>query len=484
MNEIRVRFAPSPTGYLHIGGARTCLFNWLYARRLGGKLILRIEDTDFERLKENSIEQILNSLQWLGLDWDEGPEKGGDFGPYFQSQRSEKYICKAKRLVAEGKAYYCFCTPQELDEQRKKSKEAGGSFKYDGRCKGLSHEEKDKFLEEGRTPVIRFKSPVEGQTVVNDIVRGQVSFENSLLDDIIILKSNSVPTYNFACVVDDSSMKISHVIRAEEHLSNTPKQVVLYQALGYSCPAFAHVPMILAPDRSKLSKRHGATSVEEFKEQGFLPEAIVNYLCLLGWSTQNQDEIISLDNAAKQFSLERVSKNAAIYDTKKLTWINGYYLKNLDIEYITELSIPFIKKTGCSLEGHSVEKLQQIIALIREKVWTLAEIADGANYFFNDDFEYEQKGIDKYFCKEGITVLLERIINNLKELESFDKFTIETMYRMQADKLGMKAAELIHPTRLALTGRTISPGLFDIMELMGKEECIDRLVRAVEFIKS
>lgn len=475
MDNIRVRFAPSPTGYLHIGGARTCLFNWLFAKRFGGKLILRIEDTDFERLKEDSVEQILTSLKWLGLDWDEGP--------YFQSQRLDIYLSEAKRLISEGKAYYCFCTPEELEKRREEARQRGEGFKYDGRCRNLSEQEKERLLKEGKKPVIRLKLPSEGQTVVNDIIRGQVIFENSLFDDMIIVKSNNVPTYNFACVIDDYGMKITHVIRAEEHLSNTPKQVLIYQALGYELPQFAHVPMILAPDRSKLSKRHGAISVEEFREMGFLAEAIINYLCLLGWSTENQEEIFDLSTAVEQFSLERISKNPAVYDIKKLTWINGHYLKTLNLDYITKLVVPFFRKIGISLEGHSEDKIKAVVDLVREKVWTLREIAEGAKYFFDDSFEYEEKGVKKYFSKPEVGKLLEGIIKRLNMLSSFDKVNIEKVYREYAEELSIKAADLIHPTRLALTGRTVSPGLFEVMEVLGREECIRRLNKAIGFIK-
>lgn len=484
MSPIRVRFAPSPTGYLHIGGARTCLFNWLFAKRYGGKLVLRIEDTDFERLKDNSIEQIISSLKWLGLDWDEGPEKGGGAGPYFQSQRLDFYRAEADRLIAEGKAFYCYCTQEELGERRNKAKESGGAFKYDGRCRELDGEEIERFKLEGRKPVIRLKSPSEGQTIVNDIVRGQVSFENSLIDDFIIMKSNGVPTYNFACVVDDNAMKISHVIRAEEHLSNTPKQVCVYNALGYQCPEFAHVPMILAPDRSKLSKRHGATSVEEFREQGYLPEAISNYLCLLGWSAENQQEIINIKDAAGQFSIERVSKNAAIYDVKKLTWINGHYLKTLDLDYITGLVIPFIEKTDVNPAGCSNDALKKAVGLVREKVWTLCELAEGLTYFFDSSFEYEQKGMEKHFNDKKTGDYLEEIVNRINSLGVFEQNSIEQVFREYADELQVKAGTLIHPARLALTGRTVSPGLFELMEVLGREECIKRFKRALEFIES
>ncbi len=483
MRQIRVRFAPSPTGYLHIGGARTCLFNWLFAKRSGGKLILRIEDTDFQRLKGDSVEQIISSLKWLGLDWDEGPGKEGEYGPYQQSERLEAYEKEAKRLIEENKAYYCFCTPEELEERRKRGPQNGNTAGYDGRCSTLGGKDKEAFLKEGRKPVVRIVSPKEGKTVIEDIVRGMVVFDNSILDDIIIMKSNGTPTYNFACVVDDSAMKISHVIRAEEHLSNTPKQAVIYQALGYELPKFAHVPMILAPDRSKLSKRHGATSVEEFREQGFLPEAIVNYLCLLGWSAENQTEIFDLSTASGQFSLERVSKNAAVYDVKKLTWINGHYLKTLDLDYIVSLSKPFFEAAGIDTGRCSVDKLKSVIALVREKVWTLAELAEGSGYFFDETINYDPKGVEKYFGMEGLTKLFGEIIEQLNQLTSFDQENIEAFYRQYAERLGIKAAQIIHPTRLALTGRTVSPGLFEVMEILGREECILRMKKAVKFIE-
>ncbi|NLZ53812.1 MAG: glutamate--tRNA ligase, partial [Thermoanaerobacteraceae bacterium] len=304
--KVRVRFAPSPTGSLHIGGARTALFNLLYARHNNGTFVLRIEDTDTERSTEESTSQIIRSLKWLGLDWDEGTEKGGDFGPYFQSERLELYKKEVERLLAEGKAYRCYCTPEELAQRREAALKAGKPPKYDGSCRNLTPEQIEKFEAEGRKYTIRLKMPQEGHTEVDDLIRGRVVFENSVLDDFIIVKSNGIPTYNFACVIDDNAMKITHVIRAEEHLSNTPKQIQAYIALGYDIPKFAHVPMILAPDRSKLSKRHGATSVEEFRDQGYLAKSIINYLTLLGWSPEGTEEIFEMDKAVKEFTLERV----------------------------------------------------------------------------------------------------------------------------------------------------------------------------------
>jgi glutamyl-tRNA synthetase len=362
--DIRVRFAPSPTGSLHIGGARTALFNWLFARHHGGSLILRIDDTDLARSTEESTRGILSALRWLGLDWDEGPDAGGSYGPYFQSQRLELYTKIAQELVDQGRAYYCYCTPEELAERRKQAMAEGKAPRYDGRCRELTSQERIQKENEGHRPAIRLRIPDAGETVVQDFFRGDVVFANDVLDDFIIIKSNGMPTYNFACVVDDAKMQISHILRAEEHLSNTPRQILIYQALGYPLPIFAHVPMILAPDRSKLSKRHGATSVEEFRDMGYLPEALINYLALLGWSPEGEEEILSLPELVRQFTLERVGKTAAVYDVKKLTWMNGHYLnerarkggikdgenrKNIgfmDLLKPTKLSWPFKKKKG------------------------------------------------------------------------------------------------------------------------------------------
>lgn len=487
MSEIRVRFAPSPTGELHIGGARTALFNWLFARHNNGKFVLRIEDTDIERSTEESIKNIINTMKWLGIDWDEGPEKGGSFGPYYQSQRTDLYRKAAEELLAKGLAYYCYCTPEELKAMREQARKEGRPPRYDGRCRNLTEKDKKKLENEGRKPAIRFRVTEHGQTVVKDIIRGNVFFDNSNIDDFIIMKSNGFPTYNFACVIDDYSMKISHVIRAEEHISNTPKQILIYKALGYTLPEFAHVPMILAPDRSKLSKRHGATSVEEFRDKGYLSKAIINYLALLGWSPENDEEVVTLEKMVKQFSLEKVSKNPAIYDVKKLTWINGYYLKKEDIDTITRQLMPFLKKKGIinsnisGLKPEEYDYLKKVVEAVRDRVKTLEELADGISYFYIDDFDYEEKGVRKYFKKDNTVFLLEECIKVLKALEVFDLETAESAYRRLADELKVKAAELIHPTRLALTGRTVGPGLFDIIVLLGREECIKRLKRAVEY---
>ncbi|AEE91821.1 MAG: glutamate--tRNA ligase [Tepidanaerobacter acetatoxydans] len=485
--NVRVRFAPSPTGSLHIGGARTALFNLLFARHNNGTFVLRIEDTDTERSTEESTQQILRSLKWLGLDWDEGPEKGGNFGPYFQSQRLELYKKEVDRLLAEGKAYYCYCSPEELSERREAALKAGKPPKYDGRCRNLTPEQRKKFEDEGRPYTIRLKMPEEGQTVVEDLIRGTVVFDNSVLDDLIIVKSNGIPTYNFACVVDDNAMKMTHIIRAEEHLSNTPKQIQTYLALGYEIPKFAHVPMILAPDRSKLSKRHGATSVEEFRDQGYLAESIINYLTLLGWSPEGTEEIFDMDKAIREFTLERVNKTAAIYDVKKLTWINGHYMRELDLEYITEQTIPFMIKKGIVTEEEARDNfdyIKKVVEISRDRAKTLDELADTIAFFFKDVTEYEEKGVKKHFSKENAAKLLTLGAEALEKLEDFTHDKTEETFRNITADMGLKAAEIIHPTRLAITGRTVGPGLFDIIVLLGREKTVERMRKAAQWISN
>ncbi|WP_088189354.1 glutamate--tRNA ligase [Desulfosporosinus sp. FKA] len=488
MEKIRVRFAPSPTGYLHIGGARTALFNWLFAKKHNGKLILRIEDTDTERLKEDSVSQILSSLKWLGIDWDEGPEKGGDFGPYFQSQRQEYYTKAAQRLIQENKAYHCFCSAEELEEERQKQRKEGMPFRYQGKCRNLSPEEVQGRLKRGIPSVIRMKVPNSGQVVVEDLIRGTVSFDAKQFDDFIIFKSDGTPAYNFACVVDDHAMQISHVIRAEEHLSNTPKQCLIYQALGYEIPLFAHLSMILAPDRSKLSKRHGATSVGEFQEMGCLPEALVNYLTLLGWSpAEQQSELISPTQTISAFSLEKVSKNAAIYDVQKLIWLNGQYMTTCDLDRLTLQAIPFFIRAGLinNIDAEdNRDYIRDVVNTVRERVRTLGELTEGSRYYFQDVVSYDEKGREKYFVKqEGVAALLTKGRNCLNTVEQFDVENVESAYRQLMSELEIKGGVIIHPTRLALTGQTVSPGIFDVMALLGKKKCLERLDKAIEYIR-
>lgn len=476
--SVRVRFAPSPTGSLHIGGARTALFNWLFARRHQGSFILRIDDTDLERSSEESYRQILSSLKWLGLDWDEGP--------YLESERLELYRRAAERLLQEGKAYLCYCTPEELAARRQEAQAKGLAPMYDRRCRHLTPQERCRLEDEGRRPAIRLSVPDSGTTVVKDVIRGEVVFDNATIDDFIIVKSNGMPTYNFATVVDDHDMGITHVIRAEEHLSNTPKQILVFQALGYELPVFAHVPMILAPDRSKLSKRHGATSVEEYRDAGYLPEAIINYLALLGWSPEGEEEILPLETIIRQFSLERVSKNAAIYDTKKLTWINGHYLREGDLDRITRLAIPFLQAKGLVPDPFPEEYypyVRSAVGAVRDRVKTLGEVAEAASYFFANISEYEEKGVRKFFAQPGVIPLLQKAKERLQGLEVFTAETTERAYRELAAELNIPAGQLIHPTRLAVSGRTMGPGLFDILEILGRDKVVGRLDRAISWIR-
>lgn len=475
MSEVRVRFAPSPTGSLHIGGARTALFNWLFARHHGGKFILRVDDTDLERSTEESMRGILEGLQWLGIDWDEGP--------IYQSQRLDEYRKFANKLLEEGKAYYCFCTKEELEEMRKQAEREGRPFMYTGKCRNLTKEQIENYLKEGKKPVIRLKTPREGKTVVHDIIRGDVEFDNSTIDDFIIMKSDGMPTYNFATVVDDYQMGITHIIRAEEHLSNTPKQILIYEALGVPLPQFAHVSMVLAPDRTKLSKRHGATSVQEFREQGYLPEAIVNYITLLGWAPLDGEEIFDVRKSIREFSLERVSKNPAVYDVQKLTWINGHYIRSYDLDKLTQAIIPFLQKKGLIGENYDYEYIKKIVSVVREREKTLVDIADAMTYYFKEVESYEEKGVQKYFTKEGVVDILKKAAETLKNLEPFNKFTAEEAYRKLVEELGISSSALFHPTRLAISGRTFGPGLFDIMEFLGKEKTVARIERAIKFIE-
>lgn len=490
MDTIRVRFAPSPTGSLHIGGARTALFNWLFARNHGGVFVLRLEDTDTERYIAAAAAQIGSTLRWLGLDWDEGPDKGGPFGPYAQSERLDLYTAAAGKLLKEGKAYTCYCTPEQLAREREAARKKGQVPRYSGCCRHLTEAECRKKEDMGCRPVLRLKAPEAGTTVVDDLVRGRVTFDNRVsFDDYIIIKSNGMPTYNFACVVDDHAMGITHVIRAEEHLSNTPKQIAVYHALGYPVPQFAHVPMILAPDRAKLSKRHGATAVEEFRDEGYLPEAILNYLALLGWSPGGEQEIYDIKEIVSLFALDSVSKNPAIYDTKKLTWVNAQYLSGLPLERVVEAVRPFMRARGLIPENPTAEEeayLRRAIDAVRTRIHTLVELAEASAYFFTDDFSYDEKGVRKHFTKEGVVDILAGGRAALAQVDagSFTLEETEKAYRRAIKEMGLKGGALIHPTRLALSGRTVGPGLFDIIVALGKDRCLARLDRAMAYIET
>ncbi len=466
---VRVRFAPSPTGELHVGGARTALFNWLFARKHKGVFILRFEDTDIERNRPELIEPILESLRWLGLLWDEGP--------YFQSQRLSLYREWAEKLLKEGKAYKCYCTPEELEAKRTAALAAKQKPKYDGRCRSLTAQEEQNFIREGRQPALRIKIPQSGTIVVEDAIRGRVEFDFSELDDFILLRSDGRPTYNFAVVVDDITMGITHVIRADEHLNNTPKQILIYQAFGHPTPIFAHVPMVLAKDRSKLSKRHGATAVFEFRDRGVLPEALVNYLARLGWSYGDQ-EIFSKDELIANFSLDAVHPSAAIFDEEKLLWLNQHYLKTGDPQRLGELLRPFLVKLNIMSEAEAQvvpsEKLTQIVVLFRERAKTLTELAEPARYLLTDNFSYDPEAVKKFLTPEKIA-LLKGLAEALASVEPFTAAELEQATRAYLESQGTALKEIAQPCRVALTGRTAGAGLFETMELMGRERVLARM---------
>lgn len=466
MTEVRVRFAPSPTGYLHIGGVRTALFNWFFAKHNKGKFILRIEDTDQERSTEESIDAIIEGMTWLGLGWDEGP--------YRQTDRIEIYRRYVEQLLSEKKAYYCYCTPEELEERRKRALASGQIPKYDRRCLDLANPPKDI------RPAVRFKSPQEGTTIVDDLVKGKVVFENSNLDDLIIMRSDGSPTYNFCVVVDDATMGITHVIRGDDHLNNTPKQIHMYHALGYGLPEFGHLSMILGSDKARLSKRHGATSIMAYKDMGYLPEAMVNYLARLGWSYKDQ-EIFSSEEIIEKFNLESVGSSAAIFNPDKLLWVNSQYIHNADLDRLSSLLMPFLYKEGLIKEGEKTdeERLIRIINALKQRSRTLVEMASSATYFFKDDIEIDKKESEKLLTPESLQ-MLERLATNLEGLSEFNQTTVEETIKGLVEKEGIKLSQIAQPARLALTGKTVSPGIYEVMEILGKDMTLKRLKKVVE----
>ncbi len=471
---VRVRFAPSPTGHLHVGGARTALFNWLFARRHRGVFILRIEDTDRSRSTEEFIASILEALRWLGLDWDEGPPAAG----YRQTERVEIYKAHAERLLAEGKAYRCVCLPEELEAQRKAAQARGETFRYSGKCR------------EANVPAdvphaLRLKLPLSGQTVVQDLIHGTVAFEVSQLDDWIIVRTDGSPTYNFCVVVDDVTMKITHVIRGNDHLSNTPKQILCYQALGYPIPAFAHIPMILGADRSRLSKRHGATSVLAFREQGFLPEAMVNYLARLGWSHGDQ-EIFSREELVQHFDLAHVGSAGAIFDRTKLEWLSGEWMKRLPAEQLAEQLAERLKKVP-SLDKWQPQMsesawLARVAESLKERAKTMAEMAQMSSFFFVEPELYDPLAAAKFLTPEAVP-RLRLLIKRLEAQEPFEPEVLETLYRGLAAELDLKLVDLAQLTRIALTGKSASPPIFQVATLLGKEKTLARLRKCLAVVE-
>jgi glutamyl-tRNA synthetase len=463
---VRVRFAPSPTGHLHVGGARTALFNWLFARHHGGTFILRIEDTDRSRSTEENLGFILDALTWLGLDWDEGPPAPG----YRQTERFDLYRAHAERLVRAGRAYYCDCPPAQLEAERKAAEARKETFRYSGRCR-----------ERGLTAgALRLRIPDEGSTVVNDLINGPVVFEHRQLDDWILVRTDGTPTYNFCVVVDDVDMRISHVIRGNDHLSNTPKQVLCYEALDFPVPQFAHVSMILGADRSRLSKRHGATAVQAFRDEGILPEAMVNYLARLGWSHGDQ-EIFTRQELIERFDVKDVAASGAIFDRTKLEWLSQEYLKRTDGARLVEMAAPFIEKAGLPMPADRA-RLGAMLETLRERAKTLVELVEAGRFYLERPREYEAKAAEKFFTADGAK-RIDLLVKRLEALSSFTAEAIEAAVRELAAQLELKLVDLAQLARLAVTGRTASPPIFQVLALLGRDETLARLRAAKAAIK-
>jgi len=466
-NIVKTRFAPSPTGYLHIGGARTALFSWLYARHTGGKFVLRIEDTDAKRSEGGYTSQILDAMQWLGLNWDEGP--------FYQSKRLDLYRSYVHKLLDEGKAYWCECSPELLEAKRKQAIKEGRKPKYDGTCR-------NKGLGPAPGRVVRFATPLTGFTSFDDAIKGRISVNNDELDDLIILRSDGMPTYNFTVVVDDATMGITHVIRGDDHVNNTPRQIVLYHALGFAPPVFAHVPMILGPDKTRLSKRHGATSVMAYKEMGYLPEALVNYLARLSWSYGDQ-EIFSLEELIRYFDIHDVGKSAAVFNPDKLLWLNHHYIKQADPRRLAELLLPFLKSRG--LEVPEIGYVEKVVIDLRERSRTLKDMADLGDFYFKDikirDIPEELRL--KFFRPELVEVF-RTLVQELEAVDVSDKEQVERAFMNVLNAHNIKLKLLAQPVRVALTAKKVSPGLFEIISTLGKERVVTRLEDAISYMEN
>lgn len=482
--KLKVRFAPSPTGPFHIGGARSALFNWLVARHADGTFLVRIEDTDLKRSTKESEENIKDSLKWLGMNWDEGIDVGGPHGPYRQTERLDLYKKEVQRLLDEGKAYYCYCSAEELEKSRKAQLDAGKTPIYDEHCRHLTEEEKAKYEAEGRKPVVRLKVRKDGVFAFDDMVRGHVEFQAAGVGDFIIMKSDGIPVYNFAVVIDDAFMEVTHVIRAEEHLSNTPRQLAIYEALGYKPPKFGHISLILGEDHKKMSKRHGATSVTEYRNMGYLPEAVVNYLALLGWTPKGEQEIFTEEELIKQFSMKRVSSNDAVFDINKLNWINFQYMKKLDADQLYDLIFPFLVTAGYVEESVTEEKkdwLKKVIWFMKDHIYFAGQAADELRFFFEDMPALTDEAILSIMKAETSGKLLKAFIEDLKALETFDQAEIKKCFNACMKAQGIKGKAAYEPTRIALTGATQGPGMFEMMELFGREKTMDRLEAALAY---
>ncbi len=480
MESVRVRFAPSPTGFLHLGVARTALFNYLFARANGGTYMLRVDDTDDQRSTEESMRSIFGSLEWLGLEWDEGPGVGGDHGPYFQAQRIERHQECARQLLAQGKAYYCYCTREEVQAKREAAQREKRPYRYDGRCRDLSGDERERFEAEGRTKTVRFAVDRTQRIVVNDLILGDVSVEAETLDDFIFMKPNFGPLYNFTSPVDDADMGITHVIRGQDHMPNTPRQILICRAFGWTPPAFAHIPMVHNMQGRKLSKRDGAVGVEDYRELGFTPEAMVNYLARLAWSAEGEQEVFSIQELIDQFTLDRVGKSPSRFDMKKLTWLNGHYIGEKSVAERTDGAVPFLRAAGHDVDEAPREKLERIVEAVGDRLHTYADIVTYAGYFFADDdaYEYDPAALKKWFKGPEAMDVVRDARGALDAIEPFALESIEETMRAWIEERGEKVIRVLQPIRVAVTGKMVGPGLFDVLDLLGKDAVLARLDRA------
>ncbi|OGP96463.1 MAG: glutamate--tRNA ligase [Deltaproteobacteria bacterium RBG_16_47_11] len=477
-SKVRVRFAPAPTGLLHIGNSRTALFNFLFAKQHQGTFVLRIEDTDVERSTDTSTDRIVEDLQWLGISWEEGPDREGPLGPYRQSQRKSIYREFADRLSQEGKSYKCFCSEERLEKLRKEQLSKGQMPRYDGRCRSLSAAEITGMESSGLYPAIRFHVG-RGSILFEDLIHGKMNFDSAGIGDFIIVRSDGMAAYNFACVVDDHLMDITHVIRGEDHLSNTPRQILLYQALGWQPPIYAHHPLILGPDRSPLSKRHGATAVSQYREEGFLPEALENYLVLLGWTPPSGQEILSLERMVEEFSIQDVSRSAPVYNRKKLEWLNSYYIRAKDEGQLSKVLIPYLQKSGIRVDQTNHQWLNQISELLKENLVVLSQVEQYLGIFFDEKFFFED-GAKAILQDPRHRETLGSVLSFLEDSSDIRSDEQDPLLSQLEKKTGRKGKDLYAPLRAAVTGKTKGPELVKTLPLLGKERIIQRLKVALE----
>lgn len=476
--EIRVRFAPSPTGPFHIGGARSALFNWLLAKKYNGKFVMRIEDTDLERSTKESEENIKDALKWLGITWNEGADVGGPYGPYRQTERLDTYRTYTDKLIADGKAYHCYCSEEELEAERQAQLDKGETPRYSGRCRHLTENEIAQFVAEGRKHTVRFHVIENQQIVFKDMVRDTISFDSNGVGDFVIVKSDGIPVYNYAVVIDDALMHITHVIRGEEHLSNTPRQVVLYEALEFPTPEFAHISLILATDRTKMSKRHGATSVDQYRNLGYLPEAIINYLALLGWSPVGEQEFFSLEELVEQFSMERVAKSPAVFDVDKLNYISAHYMKKASAEVVTEIALPHLQAAGYIGADISIEQkawLVNVIGVLKDYISHASEIVNHIDIFFNDDVEFENEEAALILRDDDVSQVFECFRQKLQALEVVDAAMVKALLKSITKELKLGGKKVFMPIRIGLTGKMHGPDLDKIIALIGRERILNRI---------